>query len=104
MSITRGFDLTIDWQDVVVFHAGTTKSGSDIMTSGGRVLAVTSYAPNLHEAVRAVYAGVSNISFEGKSYRRDIAHRYVRFLSLPLHFSPRRQGLSGRREMSKLSG
>jgi len=58
------------------------------MTSGGRVLAVTSYAPNLHDAVRAAYAGVSAVSFEGKSYRRDIAHRYAHSLFIPLPFSP----------------
>jgi phosphoribosylamine--glycine ligase/phosphoribosylformylglycinamidine cyclo-ligase len=58
------------------------------MTSGGRVLAVTSYASNLNDAVRAAYAGVGTISFEGKYYRGDIAHRYVYFLFLPLHFSP----------------
>lgn len=61
--------------NVVVFHAGTTQSGSDIMTSGGRVLVVTSYASNLPDAVRAAYAGVSTISFKGKTYRRDIAYR-----------------------------
>ncbi|KAF8898949.1 bifunctional purine ADE1 [Infundibulicybe gibba] len=61
--------------DVVIFHAGTNKSGDDIVTSGGRVLAVTAYASTLQEALDAAYKGVDNISFEGKTFRRDIGHR-----------------------------
>ncbi|KAF5385165.1 hypothetical protein D9615_001349 [Tricholomella constricta] len=61
--------------NVVVFHAGTIKSGNNIVTSGGRVLAVTAYAPTIQEALDAAYAGVDAISFEGKTYRRDIGHR-----------------------------
>ncbi|KAG6911592.1 hypothetical protein DXG01_011895 [Tephrocybe rancida] len=61
--------------NVVVFHAGTTKSGNDIVTSGGRVLAVTAYAPSIQEALDAAYAGVDAVSFDGKTYRRDIGYR-----------------------------
>ncbi|KAG5351060.1 hypothetical protein C0989_008130 [Termitomyces sp. Mn162] len=61
--------------NVVVFHAGTTKAGNNIVTSGGRVLAVTAYAPSIQEALDAAYLGVDAISFEGKTYRRDIGHR-----------------------------
>ncbi|KAG6866066.1 hypothetical protein C0991_009163 [Blastosporella zonata] len=61
--------------NVVVFHAGTTKSGDSIVTSGGRVLAVTAYAPSIQEALDAAYAGVATVSFEGVTYRRDIGHR-----------------------------
>lgn len=60
---------------MVVFHAGTTKSGSNIVTSGGRVLAVTAYASTIREALKAAYLGVDAVSFEGKTYRRDIAHQ-----------------------------
>ncbi|KAG5647546.1 hypothetical protein DXG03_008899 [Asterophora parasitica] len=70
---------TIDFQptpsNVVVFHAGTKYSGNDIVTAGGRVLAVTAYAPTIQEALDAAYAGVDAVSFEGKTYRRDIGHR-----------------------------
>lgn len=61
--------------DVVVFHAGTKEVNGEIVTSGGRVLAVTAYADNLEQAVRAAYAGVDSVTFEGKTFRRDIAHR-----------------------------
>lgn len=62
---------------MVVFHAGTTKLGSDTVTSGGRVLAVTAYAPTIEDALKAAYVGVDAVSFEGKTYRKDIGHRCV---------------------------
>lgn len=62
---------------MVFFHAGTTKSGDNIVTSGGRVLSVTAYAHTIQEALDAAYAGVDAVSFEGKTYRRDIGSRYV---------------------------
>lgn len=52
-------------------------SGNDLVTSGGRVMAVTCCAPTLEQALAQVYAAVDKISFEGKFYRRDIAHRYA---------------------------
>ncbi|KIJ65022.1 hypothetical protein HYDPIDRAFT_39670 [Hydnomerulius pinastri MD-312] len=61
--------------DVVVFHCGTTLKENELVTSGGRVIAVTAAAPTLEEALASVYAAVDKISFEGKGYRRDIAHR-----------------------------
>jgi phosphoribosylamine--glycine ligase/phosphoribosylformylglycinamidine cyclo-ligase len=61
----------------MVFHAGTKRAGEDVVTAGGRVLAITAYAPTLQEALNAVYAGVDQVSFEGKTYRRDIAYRSV---------------------------
>ncbi|EEB90727.1 hypothetical protein MPER_11028, partial [Moniliophthora perniciosa FA553] len=64
--------------NVVVFHAGTSQSGNQVVTSGGRVIAVTAYAPTLQEALYAVYKGVDCVSFEGKTYRRDIAHRALK--------------------------
>ena len=62
-------------KDVAVFHAGTSKSGEEIVTSGGRVFAVTAYASTLQQAVDTVYAGVDKVKFDGKTYRRDIAYR-----------------------------
>ena len=61
--------------DTVVFHAGTTVSGNDVVTSGGRVIAVSAYATTLQEALNAAYAGVDQVHFENKVFRRDIAHR-----------------------------
>jgi phosphoribosylamine--glycine ligase/phosphoribosylformylglycinamidine cyclo-ligase len=63
--------------DVVVFHAGTVKTKDSVQTSGGRVIAVSAYAPSLEEALDRAYEGVGQVNFDGKVYRRDIAHRYV---------------------------
>ena len=63
--------------DVVVFHAGTVKKKDMVQTSGGRVIAVAAYAPSLQEALDRAYQGVGQVNFDGKVYRRDIAHRYV---------------------------
>ena len=67
--------------DVVVFHAGTKQLKEDVITAGGRVFAVSAYAPTLNEALEAVYAGVEEVTFEGKIFRRDIAHRYAPFFT-----------------------
>ena len=61
--------------DVVVFHAGTSNKGNDVVTSGGRVMAVTAYGSTIQEALASAYKGVENVSFEGKTFRRDIAHQ-----------------------------
>lgn len=63
--------------DVVVFHAGTKIVNDAVVTAGGRVLAITAYAPTLQDALEAVYMGVENVNFHGKTFRRDIAHQYV---------------------------
>ncbi|KAN0134282.1 aminoimidazole ribonucleotide synthetase [Lactarius tabidus] len=60
---------------VVVFHAGTVKVGDTVQTSGGRVIAVSAYAPSLQGALDRAYEGVAQVNFDGKVYRRDIGHR-----------------------------
>jgi len=59
-------------QDSIVFHAGTTEKGGDILTSGGRVMAITSVADNFQEAIRISLKNAEKIHFEGKYFRRDI--------------------------------
>jgi len=60
---------------VEVFHAGTIVKDGEIVTSGGRVLAVTAAGANLAEALRKAYGALEAISFEGMQYRRDIGWR-----------------------------
>ena len=60
---------------VHVFHAGTAKRGDEIVTSGGRVLAVAATAPSFSEARALAYRSADVIEFEGKHVRRDIAAR-----------------------------
>ncbi len=56
----------------LVFHAGTTDQGDAVMTSGGRVLALTSLADSIPEALAVSYANASKVRFEKMYYRRDI--------------------------------
>ncbi|KAI9495416.1 phosphoribosylglycinamide synthetase [Zychaea mexicana] len=65
--------------DVSVFHAGTKLEDGKLLTSGGRVLAVSAVASTLREAVDKAYAGVKCIEFEGMYYRKDIAHRAFKY-------------------------
>ena len=56
----------------MVFHAGTKADGDKILTSGGRVLAVSAKADDLDSALAGAYAAAKNIEFEGKHFRTDI--------------------------------
>ena len=59
----------------LVFHAGTQLKEDRILTDGGRVLGVTSTAPDFVSAIDRAYQGVRSITFEGMYYRQDIAQR-----------------------------
>jgi len=61
--------------DVRVFHAGTKRSGRDLLTSGGRVFAVTAMADTFAAAQQASRDAAARIEFEGAVYRRDIGWR-----------------------------
>ncbi|MBR6772147.1 MAG: phosphoribosylamine--glycine ligase [Clostridia bacterium] len=56
----------------MVFHAGTKADGEKILTSGGRVLAVSAKADDLDSALASAYAAAGKIDFEGKHFRTDI--------------------------------
>ena len=58
--------------DALVFHAGTTSDGPQVITNGGRVLAVTSFGKTIDQALQRSYAGISKISFENAYFRSDI--------------------------------
>ena len=60
---------------VSVFHAGTRRDGDQIVTNGGRVLAVTGIDSNLPAALRTAYAGAAHIQFAGMHFRKDIGWR-----------------------------
>jgi phosphoribosylamine-glycine ligase len=60
-------------RDVYVFHAGTvTDTNGQLVTNGGRVVAVTAVGRQLEDAIRKAYGGAAQIHFEGAHYRRDI--------------------------------
>jgi phosphoribosylamine--glycine ligase len=64
-------------KDIVVFHAGTAKSGAKYLTNGGRVLGVTGLGKNIKEAINKTYQAVEKIEFEGMHYRKDIGRKAI---------------------------
>ena len=58
--------------DSIVFHAGTSSDGPSVVSSGGRVLAVTSYGRNLEVALEKSYNSIKKIHFDDVYYRKDI--------------------------------
>lgn len=67
----RGLDRPAD---SLIFHAGTTRQGGEVRTSGGRVLAVTSLADTVSQALKTTYTHIRLIEFEGKYFRGDIGY------------------------------
>jgi phosphoribosylamine---glycine ligase len=62
-------------EDSHVFHAGTAVKDDEVVTSGGRVLAVTALGGNVSAAQRRAYELAEKIRFDGMQFRRDIGHR-----------------------------
>lgn len=56
----------------IVFHAGTARKGDDLVTSGGRVLAVTSFGKDFKEALKKSYENIEKIHFDKMYFRKDI--------------------------------
>ncbi len=60
-------------EDSLIFHAGTkTNDSGEIVTNGGRVIAVTSYGEDYNKALKKSYENISKIDFDGINYRKDI--------------------------------
>ena len=59
----------------MVFHAGTARTGNEVVTAGGRVLGVIGRGTTLKSAQAEAYGMTKSIAFEGVHYRTDIASR-----------------------------
>ena len=64
-------------KDSIIFHAGTKMKEEAIVTNGGRVLAVTSLADSIQEALDQSYKTIDSIHFEKMNYRKDIGFDLV---------------------------
>jgi phosphoribosylamine--glycine ligase len=62
--------------DSLIFHAGTRQNGDEIVTNGGRVLAVTSFGNDMAEAVERSSKALDKIKYDGKYYRNDIGFEF----------------------------
>jgi phosphoribosylamine--glycine ligase len=75
----KGFEIkgieNINDENTVVFHAGTKLENGKFITSGGRVLGITSTAADVKSAINKVYSSVKLVSFKEMYYRKDIAWR-----------------------------
>jgi phosphoribosylamine--glycine ligase len=72
--IMTGFDAV---ENGIAFHAGTKQDGDNVVTSGGRVLALTSFGSDIQEALQHSFKNAENIQFEKKNYRKDIGFDLV---------------------------
>lgn len=63
-------------KEALVFQAGTAQQGEDIVTSGGRVLAVTAFGDTLQSAAELARTTLSKIQFQGMYFRRDIGYEF----------------------------
>ena len=64
-----GFEMI---KDATVFHAGTTLVDGKVLTSGGRVLAVTAFGSDFKEALKLSYQNIEKLNFEKMNYRKDL--------------------------------
>lgn len=67
--VITGLDTVVD---SVVFHAGTQLQDQEVVSAGGRVLAVTSYGDDFKDALKTTYKNLEKIDFQGMYYRKDI--------------------------------
>jgi phosphoribosylamine--glycine ligase len=72
--LITGFDQA---GESLVFHAGTARNNDTVVTSGGRVMAITSFGNTIGAAASKSMAAASKINFDGKYYRNDIGNDLI---------------------------
>jgi phosphoribosylamine---glycine ligase len=86
--VITGLDAAGALDDVTVFHAGTALMDGEVVTAGGRVLAVSALGRGFAEARERAYQGIGRISFDGSQIRADIAERAVRAVAGEISLFP----------------
>jgi phosphoribosylamine---glycine ligase len=79
-SYEKGYPITgLDsvYEDSLIFHSGTRLENGQVLTNGGRVLCVTSFAGNLQEAIRKSMVVLTKVDFDGIYFRRDIGYEFL---------------------------
>ncbi len=73
-SYKKGFPISNleNISDSLIFHAGTKIKDNNLITNGGRVIAITSYGKTINEALNKSFENAKKITFRGKYYRKDI--------------------------------
>lgn len=73
--VITGLETLKDEKDLFVFHAGTSLKDGQVVTNGGRVLAVTALGEGVEEAIGRAYEAVKKISWDGAYFRTDIGKK-----------------------------
>lgn len=76
-SVITGLAEAADDPNIEIFHAGTTKSGGNLLATGGRVLNVTARGATVREAQQRAYAAITKIKWDQGFFRTDIGWRAV---------------------------
>jgi phosphoribosylamine--glycine ligase len=74
----KGLSNAAQVSGVQIFHSGTQRVGTQLLTSGGRVLGVTASAESLDQALARAYQSLAEIQFDGIYYRHDIGYRALK--------------------------
>jgi phosphoribosylamine--glycine ligase len=74
----KGAEQWLEKEDTVIFHAGTKMINGELVTTGGRVLAVTGLDNDLASARDKAYKAIQSIQFDGMHYRKDIGAKALK--------------------------
>ena len=64
--------------EAIIFHSGTQVKGKQLVTSGGRVLAITAHGKDIEDALKKAYIAAEAVEYEGKYFRRDIGQDLIK--------------------------
>ncbi|MCK5237008.1 MAG: phosphoribosylamine--glycine ligase, partial [Deltaproteobacteria bacterium] len=73
--IITGLEKFSHSEEIVVFHAGTSRAHGKIVTSGGRVLGITALGEDIEKAIENAYNAVKEVNFSGAYHRTDIGKK-----------------------------
>jgi phosphoribosylamine--glycine ligase len=77
-NVITGLELV---EGSIAFHAGTKQQGDDVLTNGGRLIAVTSYGNSISEATSKSFNNIEKINYKGKYFRNDVGKDLLKYQS-----------------------